>query len=37
MWAVEIVEPLPDCEFFLEIYVVAIREELIKLVLVGSM
>ncbi len=37
MWAVEIVEPLPYCQFLFEIHVVAVAEQLIELVLVGSM
>ncbi len=36
VWAIEIVEVLPDGRLFLEIHVVFVREELIELVLVGS-
>ena len=37
VWAVEIVEAFPHGQFLLEIHVVAIREQLIELVLVGPM
>ena len=37
MRSVEVVEPLPDAPLFLEIDIVFVGEELIELVLVGSM
>ena len=37
VWAVEIVEVLPDGQLLLEIHVISKREQLVKLVLVGSM
>ena len=36
MWSVEVVEALPDGQLLLEIHVIAIREQLVELVFVGS-
>jgi hypothetical protein len=36
VWSVNVVEALPHGELLLEIHVVAIREQLVELVLMGS-